>query len=236
MRRATLALLLLASPAYAGRTLYGWLPETDTVRQGGLEVGTAIYEHDDLGPFHERSAALLWTPAIGLTECLELAIPVELESRTADDVAPGFAFTRYGAELRYRFLPRSSALRPLARFALSRDVTIKTQVRLESELAASYDDGPWQVELDAGLVVDVNIGRLHKELRPGAGANVRVTEELRLGAEIHAELALDSTTTSWAVVGPDVAWMRGRFWLSGVVGVGVRQITAAPRMNLGMVW
>jgi hypothetical protein len=236
MRRATFALLLLASPAYAGRTLYGWLPETDTVPEGSIEVGTSIYERDDLGPFHERSAALLWTPAIGLTERLELAVPVELESRTADDVAPGFAFTRYGAELRFRFLQRSSALRPLARFGLSRDVVIKTQVRFEGELAASYDHGPWQFALDAGLVVDVNIGRMHKELRPGAGANVRITQDLRLGMEIHAELALDSTTISWAVVGPDVAWVRGRFWLAGAVGIGVREVTAAPRLNLGMVW
>src|SRR5256885_88036 len=117
MRRATVVLLLVASPAYGGRTLDGWLPETDTVPEGAL---------------------------------------------------------------------------------------------------------------DAGLVVDVNIGRMHKELRPGAGANVRITENLRLGAEIHAELALDSTTTSWAVVGPDVAWIRGRFWFAGAVGIGVRQITAAP--------
>jgi hypothetical protein len=237
MRRAAFVLLLLiASPAYAGRTLYGWLSETDTVPDGGLEIGTAIYEHDDLGPFHERSIALLWTPAVGLTEYLELAVPVELVSLTADDVAPGFALTRYGAELRYRFLPRSSALRPLARFALSRDATIRTQVRTEIELAASYDHGPLQVELDAGLVLDVNIGRLHKELRPGAGANVRVTDDLRLGAEIHAELALDSTTTSWAVIGPDVAWTRGRFWIAGVAGIGIHRITAAPRMNIGMVW
>lgn len=236
MRRAALVFLLYASPAHAGRTSYGWLLATDTTPAGGLEVGTAIYEHDDLGPFHERSIALLWTPAVGLTDNLELVVPIELVSRTADDVSPGFAFTRYGAELRYRIPPRPSELHPIARFALWRDVTILTQVRSELELAASYDRGPLQLEVDAGLVIDVNIGNVHKELRPGVGANVRIADELRVGAELHAELAGDSTTTSWAVIGPDVAWTSGRFWVSGVAGIGVHHITAAPRLNIGMRW
>jgi len=228
--------LLYALPAHAGRASSGWLLATETTPAGALEIGTAIYEHDDLGPFHERSIALLWMPAVGLTDNLELAVPVELVSRTADDTSPGFALARYGAELRYRLPPRSSALRPVARLALWRDALILTQVRSEVELAASYDHGPLQIEVDTGLVVDVNIGRRHTELRPGVGANVRITDELRLGAELHAELALDSTTTSWAVIGPDVAWTRGRFWVAGAIGFGVHQITAAPRLNVGMRW
>lgn len=236
MRRAALLLVLYALPAHAGRTSYGWLLATDTAPAEAFELGTSIYEHDDLGPFHERSIALLWTPAFGLTDNLELAVPFELASRTADDVSPGLAFTRYGAELRYRLPPRTSALRSVARFALWRDVQILTQVRSEIELAASYDRGPVQIEADIGLVVDVNIGRRHTELRPGIGANVRVMDELRVGAEFHAELSLDSTTTSWAVIGPDIAWTRGRYWVAGVFAIGLHEITAAPRLNLGMRW
>lgn len=141
-----------------------------------------------------------------------------------------------GAELRYSFLREIPGLHPLARFALSRDVTIQTQVRAEVELAASYALGPFQVEGDAGAALDVNFGHLHSEMRPGIGANVRVTGELRLGAELHAELTHDAAATSWVVLGPDVAWTRGRFWLAGVLGVGIRDITMAPRLNLGMVW
>jgi hypothetical protein len=236
VRRAALVVLLYALPAHAGRTSYGWLLATDTAPAGTLELGTSIYEHGDLGPFHERSIALLWTPAFGLTDNLELAVPIELASRSADDISPGFVFTRYGAELRYRIPPRASALRPIARFALWRDVQILTQVRSEVELAASYDQGPVQIEADVGMVFDVNIGRRHTELRPGIAANVRLTDELRLGAELHAELSLDSTTTSWAVFGPDIAWTRGRFWIAGVFAIGIHEITAAPRLNLGMRW
>ncbi len=236
MRRAACVLLLVASPAEAGRTLYGWLPETDTVDDGAFELASSIYEHDDLGPYHERSSWLSWTPAIGLTPCLELAIPVELVTRTEDDAPPFSGIARYGVELRYRFLPRSSPLHAAARFAVSRNVAIQSQVRSELELAASYERERVHVEADAGVVVDVNFAHLHEELRPGLGASVRVSGELRLGAELHAELSRDTTAPSWAVLGPDVAWTRGRFWLAGVIGIGIAHVTAAPRLNLGMSW
>lgn len=237
MRRgAVLALLLLASPAHAGRTLYGWLPETDTVPDGGVELETSLYEHDNLGPYHERTTGLVWTPAIGLTPCLELAFPVELVTRTEDDAAPWSGIARYGAELRYRFLRYLPGLRPLARFAVSRNVAIQSQVRSEAEIAASYDHDRIQIAGDVDGVLDLNFGHPHEELRPGVGASVLVTGELRLGAELHAELSHDATTPSWAVLGPDVAWTRGRFWLAGVVGFGIDHITMAPRLNLGLLW
>jgi hypothetical protein len=236
MRRLVLALLLFSSPAYAGRTLYGWLLETDTVPAGGLEIETSIFEQDNLGPYHERSTSLLWTPAIGLTDCLELAVPVELVTRTQDDAAPWSGIGRYGAELRYRFLRGVPGLRPLARFALSRNVAIQSQLRTEVELAASYDYDRFEVEADLGGVLDLNFGHPHQELRPGIGASVLVNDELRLGAELYAQHSRDATTASWAVLGPDVAWVRGRFWLSGVLGVGIAHITAAPRLNIGMAW
>src|SRR5262249_33187304 len=79
-----LLLLLLPSSAYAGQTLYGWLPATNTVPSGTFELGSSLYEHVDLGPYHERSTALLLTPAVGLLDALELAFPVELVTRTQD--------------------------------------------------------------------------------------------------------------------------------------------------------
>lgn len=229
-------ILLVAVPARAGRTSYGWLPETDTVAASAFELGTSIYERDDLGPSHERASALLLTQAVGLTPNLELAIPVELVTRTADDAAPGSGIARYGAELRWRFLRRVPELRPLARFALYRDVAIQTQVRALVEPAVSYEWGRLQVEGAAGLVMDVNFAHAHTELRPGAGANLRVKGELRVGVEIYAQLSSDATATTWLVGGPGLAWARGTFWLSAVAGVGIVGLTAAPRLNLGYSW
>lgn len=234
--RALLVLVLLASTARAGRTLYGWLPETDTVPDGAVELATSIVERDNVAPYHLRESALVWTPAIGLSPCLELAFPIELVTRTEDDAAPWSGIARYGAELRYRFLRDVPGLRPIARFALARDVAIQTQVLGEIELAASYDVGRVQVAGDADLVLNDNYSHVHEELRPGAGVSVRVTGELRLGAEVHAELSHDATAPSWAAIGPDVAWTRGRFWLAGALGIGVHHIAMAPRLNLGITW
>jgi len=234
--RALAIVCLLGSPAYAGRTLYGWLAATDTVPADGLEVQTSIYEHDRLGQYHERSSALLLTPAMGLTDKLELAFPIELAYITADDVAPGMSFTHYGAELRYRFLPRSSELLPVLRVGLARDATVRTEVRTELAAAVSYTRDRLQVQADAGFVVDFNIGHFHREFRPGVGASALVTGALRFGGELHVELSFDSTTQSWAVIGPNIAWARSRYWLAGGLDFGIHQIFAAPRFNLGMVW
>jgi hypothetical protein len=234
--RALLVVVMLASPADAGRTQFGWLPETETLADGAFELGTSLYEYDNLGPYHVRSTSLLWTPAIGLTHCLELAFPVELVTRTEDDAAPWSGVSRYGAELRWRFLRNWPELHPVARFAVSRDVEIQSAVRTEAGVAAAYDAGPVQIEGAVGGVLDINFAHFHRELRPGLGANVRVNDQLRLGAELYAQLSRDDTTPSWAVVGPDAAWQRGRFWLSAALGVGIKNITAAPRLNLGAVW
>jgi hypothetical protein len=236
IRAAVLALLVLPSRAFAGPTQYGWLPETDTLPADSFELGTSLYEYNNLGPYHVRSTSLLWTPAIGLTHCLELAFPIELVTRTQDDAALWSGIGRYGAELRWRFLRNWPELTPLARFAVSRDVDIQSQVRTEAAVAAAYEVGPVRVEGLLGGVLDVNFSHLHEEVRTGLGANVRVHEELRLGAELYAQLSRDATVASWAALGPDVAWQRGRFWLSGAFGVGIKNITAAPRLNLGMIW
>ena len=215
---------------------YGWLPRTDTLPDGTLAVETSIYEHDNLGPYHERSTFLAWTPAVALRPCLELAFPIELVTLTADDMAPFSGVSRYGAELRYRFLPRASPLHAVARFGLSRNVAIQSQVRTEAGAAASYDLDRVQIEASVGGVLDVNFAHLHEELRPGIGASVRIGDELRLGAELYAQLSHDPTVQSWAVIGPDLAWMRGHFWLAATFGIGIEHITAAPRLNIGMDW
>lgn len=215
--------------------VHGWLLATDTVPDGAVEAETSLYERVNLGPLHERSTALLLTPTIGLTPCLELALPIELVTRTIDDAAPWSGIARYGAELRYRFL-HTASLHPIARFAMSRDVVVQTQIRSEIELAASYDIERVRIEADAGFVADFNFGHLHTELRPGLGASIEVTSGLRLGAELFVNHSMDPIAPSWAVAGPDVSWVHGRFWLAGVAGVGIENITAAPRLNLGLVW
>jgi hypothetical protein len=229
-------LSLLPSSAYAGRTLYGWLPATTTVQSGGFELGTSVYERLDVGLYHERSTALSWTPAIGLTDSLELALPVVLVTRTQDDAAPWSGIAKYGAELRWLFLDPWPELRPLARLALARDVLIQTNIQSELGLALSYEYDLLQVEAATDMIINVNFSHLHHELRPGVGASVRVYDQLRVGAEFHGEFSGDKTTPNWSAFGPNLSWSHGRFWLVVTLGIGVRNIAAAPRLNIAMAW
>jgi len=231
-----LALLLLARSAAAGPTSYGWLPATELAPAGKVELGGSIYERSDRGDIHERATVLAGAPTFGASDRFELRIPFELTWRTAIDTAPAFGFTRYGAEGRYRFTRRDAELASIIRFGLFRDVLVRTLGRAELGGALSFARGPIHVEGAADVVAEVNIGLRHFEIHPGIGASVGVVDELRLGAELYAEVSLDNITSTWVVVGPNIAWHLGPSWLSGAFGIGVVGIGFAPRLNWGLAW
>jgi len=87
-----------------------------------------------------------------------------------------------------------------------------------------------------GAIGELGRGDSHFELRPGAGVSFALTDELRLGAEIYAELSSDSERESWAAAGPDLAWTHGRFWLAAAFGIGFYQIETAPRVVWGILF
>jgi len=239
---AAIAAAAIAVPgtARAGVSPFGWLYGTDVIPERGAEIQTWIWEENGKElPANRRETWLGWGAVIGVTDRLELALPVELLWREAGGGAPSFTLRRFGAEARYRFVSQdpvnAPALAPLVRVAVVRDVSVRDRVHAEADLVASYRAGRVQAGVDLGVRGD--IGRTsHYELHPGVGVSIEVTCELRLGAEAHAELSLDDETTSWAAVGPSLAWTHGRFWLSGTFGIGVYQITAAPRLVWGILF
>jgi hypothetical protein len=74
------------------------------------------------------------------------------------------------------------------------------------------------------------------EFRPGAGVSVQIVGDLRLGAEAYAQLDLDNSENSWAIVAPNLAWSHGRTWISAAMGIGVYQIDDAPRIMWGIAF
>ncbi len=100
----------------------------------------------------------------------------------------------------------------------------------------SYDLGPVNALVDLGFVADVATSTRHSELRPGGGISVQVATGLRFGAEAYSELSLDARGESWAVVGPNIAWSHGRFWLSAAFGIGVHHVRTAPRVMWGVAF
>jgi len=232
----------IAAPgaAHAGRTPYGWLYGTEVMPERGAEIQTWIFEENGRLPADIHDTWLGWSALVGVTDKLELALPIDMLWRVQDGAQPRFTVKWFGVEARYRFVSQDPVdappFAPLLRVAVKRDVTTRDIVRAEGNLVASYQACRVHALIDIGAIGDFSRDDKHLELRPGAGISVAVTSELRLGAEAYAELSLDDKRESWAVVGPNVAWTHGRFWLSAAFGIGVYQIDTAPRFTWGILF
>jgi hypothetical protein len=209
----------------------------------GVELQTWVYERDSLDPGNIRETGVWWGPLIGITDQLELALPVELEWTEADAVNPDFTLRRFGAELRYRLVSQdpveAPALAPLIRIAAKRDVVERGTTIVEADFVASYETGRLHALVDIGGIATLagqSEGGSHFQLRPGAGVSIRAKGDFRLGAEIYGEIDVDDSVTRWLAVGPNMAWTHGRFWLSGAFGIGIVNITAAPRLMWGVAF
>jgi hypothetical protein len=242
--RTALAVLVVAClwprTVHAGRSFYGWLYGTEVMPERGVELQTWILEEDSKYATNDQTSSIWWGPLIGITDQLELALPVELNWERSDVEKVSFTFKRFGIEARYRLVAQDPVeappLVPLVRLAVKRDVTQRDDVRVEADVVTSYEVGAVHALVDLGFVGDITPHTHHAEMRPGGGVSVQVTGELRVGAEAYAELSLDSLGESWAAVGPNVAWTHGRFWLSGAFGIGVYHINAAPRVMFGIAF
>ena len=249
-----LAACLSPQTAHAGRSFYGWLYSTEVMPERGVELQTWISDQNGKYGGIDQQSSMWWGPLIGVTDQLELSLPIEMywtdtKATMTTPEATKFTFKRFGAEARYRLVSQdpveAPAFAPLVRVAVKRDVTQRDDVRVEGDLVASYEAGPVQVLVDLGFVADtqgdtkggLQPAKPHMELRPGGGVSVRATSELRVGAEAYAELGFDSNGgESWAVAGPDISWTHGRFWLSGVFGIGLYHVTLAPRVVWGIAF
>ncbi len=248
MRRLALLALILCAPrvASAGRTFYGWLYGTETLPERGAELSSWIQEEnhlaDEPNPGDHLTESRWWVgPLIGINDQLELAIPLEIAWDKADSDMNGHtSFDRYGAELRYRFVTSDPVdappLVPLLRVAVKRSVTERDLTIPEADIVVSYQQGIVHVLADLGGYAELSSGSTHFEVHPGAGVSIAALGDLRFGAEVHAELSLDNNAGSWAVVGPNFAWSHGRFWISGMYGIGIYGIRDAPKVQWGIAF
>jgi hypothetical protein len=241
--RLAVALILVAAitspaPAWAGRTHYGWLYGSEVNPEGGVELESWIFERNHRAGSDET--ALWWAPVIGVTEHLELAIPVELTWHRSDVSAPVTQISRWGAEARYRFNSadpvEAGPVTGLVRVAVKREVALRDGVRGEADAVLGFEAGRVHAELDLGGVITSNGDSTVAEVRPGAGVSIRVVADLRLGAETYGEIGAAGEVDDWMAVGPDVAWTQGRFWLAATLGIGLYGVRTAPRVNLGVAF
>src|SRR4051794_39577601 len=98
LRFAMMAALFVATSASAGRMRFGWLYDTDTLPQRTVEIETWIQEENVPG---EQTTLFWWAPVVGITDRIELAIPLAMEMAvTPTDTT--FSINRFGADLRIR--------------------------------------------------------------------------------------------------------------------------------------
>lgn len=232
----TLGTLLWPSASHAGRTRFGWLYDTETVPERGVELETWMLEEDGKGNPKVDETSLWLAPVVGVTDRVELAFPIEISfgssmegSRTDLD--------RLGAEIRWRLTnpdpAESGPFSALVRLAAKRLVTDRGAVRFEPGFVLGYDIGRAHLLLDLEGIIEIpDAGSVRSEFRPGGGVSIQIVGELRGGAEYYSEIALgDTPTTTWHALGPTLSWTHGRFWMAASCPIGLDNITVAPRMN-----
>jgi len=240
-----LTAVLVAAPgsAHAGRTFYGWLYGSEVMPERGVELQSWITEKN----FENRKEDnWLFSAQIGVTDQLELGLPLEIDWARVTDPMTGMAtastrFARFGAEARYRFVTQdpvdAPALVPLLRVGVKRLVAERDGVQPEADFVLSYESGIVLVLVDLGFVAQVGIkGDDYYSFRPGAGVSVLAIDALRFGAEFFSEL--NNAYDSWYIAGPNMSWTHGRFWISAAFGAGLNRdrIKSAPRIQWGIAF
>lgn len=244
--RGGLALVLavvIAAPgtATAGRSFFGWLYPTEVMPERQVELQTWVSEENRNEELANRSQSIWGVgPLIGITDQLELVLPLEVWWARVPGMPGSTALDNYGVEARYRMVTQdpeeAPPFAPLVRVAVRRKVLARDTVRPEINVVGSYEIDSVFVAADLGVAGDISRDTTHFELRPGLGVSVLATGELRFGAEAFAQISLDDSGTSWAVVGPNLSWTHGRFWVSATYGIGVHNVKSAPRMQWGIAF
>ncbi len=232
-------LALVSREAGAGRSGFAWFFDTEVVPERGVELETWLIDENGLGDEDRDTTRVQWQPAVGVTDRLELALPVELDFVEPDDpTANGKTqLVNYGAEVRWRLASsdpvEAPRVVPLVRLAAKRLVTARERVRGEGDLVVSAELGRcWRAVADLGVFAEVGTGENFYSLRPGAGVNALVAPDLRVGVEAFGNFKHDDNkSTEWMVVGPNLAWSHGRFWLAATFGIGLFGVDTAPRIN-----
>ncbi len=236
------AVLLAPAAASAGRTQFGWLFGTEVIPERGAEIQTWVTEENDADKVNYHNTVWGVQALIGITDQLELALPVDLIWRDSDMINPGFTWQTYGVEARYRLVSQDPVdappFAPLVRVAVKRDVIARNTLIAEANFVASTTTASGSVAalIDIGAVGRFTRDDAKFELRPGLGVSFQVYGDLRLGAEVFAHISVDAADDRWVAAGPNLAWSHGRSWVSAAMGIGLYQIKTAPALQWGIMF
>lgn len=210
----------------------------------GAEISTFVSEQNYLSEADNNRNTTWWVaPSIGINDQLELTLPVEFTWDRADHSGPRSTLSEYGVDVKYRFVTADPVDKPdfvpAIRARVERVVTGPRDVAdARVDLIATYDAGSVQAAINVGVQGLISSSAQHFQGLPGLGVSIETVSDLRFGAEIFGEIALDDGTGNytWLAVGPNMAWSHGRSWLSAAYGIGLLHIRDAPKLNWGIAF
>lgn len=227
--------------AQAGRSFFGWMQGTEVMPERSVELQNWVDEENRIDEEGNRSESRWGVgPMIGITDQLELFLPLNLVWGRTPGMPGSTALFDYGVEARYRLVTmdpeEAPAFVPMLRVNAKRLVLTRDVMHTEIGFVGSYEAGSVMIGTDLAFVADISREDKHLEARTGLGVSVHVGADVRLGAEAFAQISLDDAGSTWAVAGPNMSWTHGRFWVSATYGIGLYQIKDAPRMQWGIAF
>ncbi len=223
MKRFIVALpLFFPSLAFAGREPFNQVLDNEVLPARGAELESKITDKIGTPGGAGDETASWWGVAFGLSDQVELVLPLEVSYSHADGTTN---FTRYAAEVRWRMAkpgpPVVMRPIPMLRLAVERGNSSQT-LEAQADLTVGTDLSKkvhTAVDLGGNFVSDASESTGHL----GIGVTGNVTGALRLGGEVDANAAFIPTFSGPNLAaGPDVSYTTGPFWITagGVVGLG----------------
>jgi hypothetical protein len=237
--------LLVPATAHAGRGFFGWLTDTDVMHERGVELQNWVDEenHNDAA---NGLSVTTWgvAPFIGITDQLELNMPIEILWFGRTGGPAGTSFANAGAELRYRLVTTDPEdkppFAPLVRVGARRLTFNRDAIETSVGFSGSFESGIVHALADVAVVGTIDDDS-DFEIYTGAGVSIEVYDDVRVGAETFARISLEEpqmpgAATNWIIAGPNASWTHGRFWLSATYGIGIKNIGTAPRVVWGIAF
>ncbi len=218
---------LAAVTAQAGRRPHTWVWDAEVLPERGVEVESWVT--DRIYPKSSDITEVWLAPIVGVTDRLELAIPLQWSQVQArDHVGIGW----YGAELRWRLRSpdpvESGGWSPLLRAAVRKSLVARDALVGELTLVGSWDvTDKLRLMANAGVQVDAAVRSVQGLY--GAGASYAVVPDLRVGLELFGtDFAKAPVGVRGGVLaGPSLGWTHGRLWTTVGYVAGITEFAAS---------
>lgn len=230
--------LALPQTAHAGRRPFTWVYDTEVLPERGVELETWITQFNQRTP--KDSAVWLLMPVLGLTDRVELALPMNVLWQQAGGATK---WTDYGAEMRIRFASpdkeEAGKIVPYLRFGVYQPLKATAPMRAEIDAVVSAD-----VHSRVHLSVDVGAAFDRKGDEQavvwGAAAAFAATDNLKLSIEHFGTKIVQTAAAAHglAMAGPVIAYTHGRMWITfgGLYGLTDESAKQMTRLLWAVAW